>query len=199
MIDFIRGVLVSKQPTRVVIDVSGVGYGLNIPLSTYARLSGVDCTQELLTILHVREDAFLLYGFYSEDERELFKLLLNVSGIGPRMALGILSAVEAGEFAEAVRSENIALLVSIPGVGKKKAERLLLELKDKICLCMPAGKAEKPPAALADEGIFKDAAEALVTLGCGSSGAAAAVRRAKESLGGRPSLEEIIKEALKNL
>lgn len=196
MIEHIKGTVVSKEPTRVVIDVNGVGYGLSIPLSTYTRLAGKGCVQGLWSWLHVRDDALQLFGFHTEEEREIFKLLINVSGVGPRMALGIISALTAKDFIEAVRNSDIALLVSIPGIGKKKAERLLLELKDKVGEDEAPGGEQSGGAA---GNAVKDAAAALVSLGCGHPEAAAAVRKAAAKLGNDPELEDIIKESLRHL
>ena len=199
MIDSIRGNIITKNPTYVVIDVGGVGYGLSIPLSTYTRLAGLNCAQQLFSWLYVRDDALQLFGFASMEEREVFKLLLNVSGVGPRMALGILSAMPVNSFLDAVRCGNIALLVSIPGIGKKKAERLLLELKDRVgSEFAPAGPGGES-AFCSDGDPVRDAVTALTSLGCGYSEAAAAVGRAVKSLGDGPALEEIIKESLKHL
>jgi holliday junction DNA helicase RuvA len=197
MIDYIKGNIIAKQPTHAVIDVNGIGYGLSIPLSTYLKLSGLNSIQQLFCWLYVRDDALELFGFFSIEERDVFKLLLTVSGVGPRMALGVLSAMDVGDFLEALRNENLALLVSVPGIGKKKAERMLLELKDKVKsgLCVegvqPAGSSD------AEGSVISDAVAALTSLGCGCSEAAGAVKKACKTLGGCPGLEKIIKEALK--
>lgn len=196
MIEYIKGILVSKGPTHAVIDVNGVGYGLSIPLSTYTKLAGQGCGQKLCSWLYVRDDALQLFGFSTEEEREIFKLLLNVSGVGPRMALGILSAMTVNDFLEAVRNGNITLLVSIPGIGKKKAERLLLELKDRVGAGLGAD-GEVPDEATGNS--VKNAAAALVSLGCGHFEAADAVRKAVKTLGNDSNLEDIIKESLKHL
>ncbi len=199
MIDYIKGSIIAKQPTHAVIDVNGIGYGLNIPLSTYLKLSGLNCPQQLFCWLYVRDDALELFGFFSIEERDVFKLLLTVSGVGPRMALGVLSAMDVGDFLEALRNENIALLVSVPGIGRKKAERMVLELKDKV---KPGLSAEKAGAAGSFEGegsVISDAVAALTSLGCSYSEAAGAVKKACKTLGGSPEIEGIIKEALKGL
>ena len=115
-----------------MIDVNGVGYGLHIPLSTYARLGEVESDQEIYTYLYVRDDAMRLYGFATEEERQVFELLLSVTGVGPRMALGILSTLSVDEFRQAVNSEDVSLLMTIPGVGKKTSQKILFHLQDKI-------------------------------------------------------------------
>ena len=132
MISALRGTLISKSPTEVIIDVHGVGYGISIPLSTYERLGETNAQTTLLTYLHVREDIMQLYGFFTEEERSLFRLLISVSGIGPKMAQGILSGIPAGDLKNHITSGNIGALTTIPGVGRKLGERLVVELRDKI-------------------------------------------------------------------
>lgn len=199
LIDYIKGNIISKQPTYVVIDVNGIGYGLSIPLSTYTRLAGLNFPQHLYSWLYVRDDALQLFGFSTGEEREVFKLLLNVSGVGPKMALGVLSAMSVDEFIDAVRSGNIALLVSIPGIGRKKAERLLLELKDRVGTEFGPRGPEIEDAPGPGGHPVRDAVNALTSLGCRHSEAAAAVSKAVKSLGTGARLEEIIKESLKHL
>ncbi len=198
LIDYIKGNIISKQPTYVVIDVNGIGYGLSIPLSTYTRLAGLNFPQHLYSWLYVRDDALQLFGFSTGEEREVFKLLLNVSGVGPKMALGVLSAMSVDEFIDAVRNSNIALLISIPGIGRKKAERLLLELKDRVGTEFVPHSPEKEDAGPGGPPV-RDAVNALTSLGCRHSEAAAAVNKAVKSLGTGVRLEEIIKESLKHL
>lgn len=200
MIDYINGKLVSKHPTYAVIDVSGVGFGLSIPLSTYARLPAVGADQKLFSWLYVREDAIQLFGFATGEERELFKMLLNVSGVGPRMAAGILSALTPANFLEAVRSGDTAALTSVPGIGRKKAERLLLELKDRVGTETSAPEEAEGGALPATESErAREAVSALVSLGSRYPEASAAVRKAVDLSGPGAGLEEIIKESLKHL
>ena len=132
MISSVTGTLVSRSPTEVVLDVHGVGYSVNIPLSTYERLGETQTTVTLLTYLHVREDTMQLYGFATEEERLLFKLLISVSGIGPRMAQGILSGISVNDLRDHIAAGNIGALTTIPGVGRRTGERLVVELRDKI-------------------------------------------------------------------
>ncbi|MFN7138157.1 MAG: Holliday junction branch migration protein RuvA, partial [Limisphaerales bacterium] len=133
MITFLRGKLVEALPTQVTVDVNGVGYDVLIPLSSFDKLPPPGCDIKILTHLAIREDAHLLYGFMTEGERELFRLLINtVSGIGPKIALNILSGINATSFRSAVATGDVKALSQISGVGKKTAERIVVELKDKI-------------------------------------------------------------------
>lgn len=198
MIDRIHGKLVSKLPTYVTVDVNGTGYGLHVPLSTYTRLQDIGNEQELHTYLHVRDDAIQLFGFVTEEEKTIFKLLLSVTGIGPRMALGILSTLSVNELRQAVNSENVSLLITVPGIGKKTGQRLLLELRDKIGppaekICLESSEET------GIEGQTKDAASALVSLGCKPQEALKAIREARKVVPEGCNLEELIKEALKHL
>jgi Holliday junction DNA helicase RuvA len=193
MIFSLKGTLLEKNPTRVVVDVSGIGYGVNVPLSTFDRLGDVGAPVELLTHLHVREDALDLYGFATAEEKELFELLILVSGIGPRLALGILSGSEARSFAEAVASGNLAMLTTISGVGKKLAERIVVELKEKIGVLAPV---REPVAAAGESPHYNDALLALVSLGLTRASASKALRSVAAEEGGRLSLEEMIRRAL---
>ncbi len=197
MIDYICGKLITKLPTYIMIDVNGVGYGLHIPLSTYARLGEVEGTQEIYTYLYVRDDAMQLYGFVSREEKELFELLLSVTGVGPRMALGILSTLSVDEFRQAVNSEDVSLLTTVPGIGRKTGERLLLELRDKIGVSIPEPVTGKIAKVAADSA--RDAISALMSLGCKPQEAARAIRTARKHLPEGCSLEELIREALKHL
>jgi len=131
MIDFVSGKLASKKPTEVVIAVSGIGYRLLIPTSTFEQLPDLGKTTELLCHHYVREDAILLFGFYTDAERSIFNLLLGVSGVGPKLALAALSALRPDEIQDRIVSGDAAMLTRIPGVGRKTAERLIVDLRDK--------------------------------------------------------------------
>ncbi len=194
MISSLKGTLLEKTPTRVVLDVGGIGYGVNVPLSTYGKLGEIGDPVELLTHLHVREDALDLYGFATTEEKNLFELLILVSGIGPRLALGILSGSEARPFAEAVASANYAMLTTISGVGKKLAERIVVELKEKIGTLVPAP--EKVAAVGQRSPHYNDAILALVSLGLTRASASKALDRIMSEGGDRLSLEEMIRRAL---
>jgi Holliday junction DNA helicase RuvA len=194
MIFCVKGTLIEKTPTRVVLDVGGMGYGVNVPLSTYEKIGDVGSTVELLTHLHVREDCLDLYGFATSEEKELFELLILVSGIGPRLALGILSGSEVHSFAEAVATSNTAMLTTISGIGKKLAERIVVELKDKISVLVYAR--EKVAAIGLESPQYNDAILALVSLGVTRASAAKALRRVVSEAGGKLNLEEMVRRAL---
>src|SRR3989339_1757113 len=132
MIGSLTGTLKHKSPTEVVLDVNGVGYAVIIPFSTYEKLGDLESRVTLVTHLHVREDALQLFGFFTEEERFFFKLLISVNGIGPKIAQGILSGISVPELRQHIANGNISALTAIPGVGKKTAERLVIELRDKI-------------------------------------------------------------------
>jgi Holliday junction DNA helicase RuvA len=198
MIASLTGILKFKSPTEIVIDVHGVGYTVSIPLSTYEKLGDVDTSISLLTHFHVREDAMQLFGFISHDERRLFKLLISVSGIGPKIAQGILSGMNVEELKSHLLHGNVAALTAIPGVGKKTAERLILELRDKV------GKATadaEPISALgmASAAMHAEALQALTSLGYNLQIAEKSIRLVlKEADGSAISLEELIKRALRH-
>jgi Holliday junction DNA helicase RuvA len=165
LIAHLRGRLLSLSPELAVVDVGGVGYGVALPLSTYYELQRLDAGAEvgLFIHTHVREDALALYGFWSERERQLFERLITVSGVGPRLARGILSGMPAEELLRALASGDLGRLGKIPGVGKKTAERLVLELKEKAAELLAAGPAETPATPLPPAA--DDLLEALVGLG----------------------------------
>ncbi|MBI3193138.1 MAG: Holliday junction branch migration protein RuvA [Ignavibacteriae bacterium] len=197
MIAFLKGTLVSKSPTEVIIDVNGVGYHANIPLSTFEKLEKQNSPVEILTYLHVREDILQLYGFATEDEREFFRLLMSVSGIGPKMAQGILSGMSTSELRSAITDGNITSLTSISGVGKKTAERIVIELRDKL------SKTAAPSSTVIPSGkqlhIRNEAVNALMSLGFQKTSAEKAVATVmKEIPEQQISVEEIIKHALRS-
>lgn len=132
MIGFLRGVIAHKKPPCLLLDVAGVGYELDVPMSTFYKLPETGQTITLYTHLTVREDAHSLYGFYSEPERSLFRSLIRITGVGPRLALAILSGLSVEDFYSTIRNQDTARLVKLPGVGKKTAERLIIELADRL-------------------------------------------------------------------
>lgn len=199
MIDHIRGQLALKSPTYVRVEVNGVGYGVHIPLSTYDYLAETGEEIELYTFLHVREDCLQLFGFKTAEEKELFEMLVSVSGVGPRLALRILSGLSVREFREAIGQENLRLLTAIPGVGKKTAQRLVIELKEKIGIALAAEEAEKIAKTPEEGQLINDAISALISLGCKPFEAAKAVKEARVSSPKEIPLEPLIKEALKHL
>ena len=198
MITFLHGKLVDSLPTQVTVDVNGVGYDVLIPLSSFDKLPSPGHDIKLLTHLQIRDDAHVLYGFMSATERELFRLLINnVSGIGPKIALNILSGINVTAFRGAVASSDVKALSSISGVGKKTAERIVVELKDKIG---QAGALEASSAgrslSQADQKI-NDAVLALMALGFKQPEAHESVRGAQAVLGLQASVEDLVRASLK--
>jgi len=179
MIGLLRGRLLDKRPNQVILDVGGVGYLVAIPLSTFATLGELHAEVTLLIHTHVREDALALYGFLSAREKHLFELLLGASGVGPTLALKILSGMNVEELIPAIRTGDLVRLTKIPGVGRKTAERMVVELKDK--LEAVTVEAEKPAASPA--GAAADVKSALVNLGYDERAAEAAVSEAKRQAG----------------
>jgi Holliday junction DNA helicase RuvA len=182
MIAYLRGVLLEKHPNAVIVEVGGVGYDVNIPVSTFSALPDAGKEVSLRIHTHVREDALLLYGFHSVDEKLLFEKLISVSGIGPKLAITVLSGLNTGELVSAIRGGQVNLLVRIPGVGKKTAERIVLELRDKLDMLRGAAMplpAEARPEALTP--VEEDALSALINLGCNRAAAETALKRAKAS------------------
>ncbi|MBL8190363.1 MAG: Holliday junction branch migration protein RuvA [Acidobacteria bacterium] len=167
MIAHISGKLIQKQPNSVIVDVGGVGYELNVPLSTFYDLGEIGANVSLRVHTHVREDALQLFGFRTEAEKKLFLLLNSVSGIGPKLAITVLSGLSAEDLIQAIRAGNLTKLTSIPGVGKKTAERMLVELKDKVAAILPPGLEDSTTAVIAQTGdaMREDVISALVNLG----------------------------------
>jgi len=198
MITFLHGKLVESLPTQVTVEVHGVGYEVLIPLSSFDKLPAPGGEVKLLTHLVVREDAHVLYGFMTVVERELFRLLINtVSGIGPKIALNILSGMNAVAFRGAVAKGDVKLLSQISGVGKKTAERIVVELRDKVGAA-GAWEASSAQRALspADQKI-NDAVLALMALGFKQLEAHESVRAAQAALGPQAGLEELVRASLK--
>jgi Holliday junction DNA helicase RuvA len=200
MIAQIRGRLASKEPHRVVVDVNGVGYQLFIPLSTYYQLPEVPAEVFLHTHTHVREDAIQLFGFHTRDEQSLFELLQGVAGIGPRLATNILSGISVEELVPALSEGNVTRLRAVPGVGKKLAERLVVELREKAGSARltqtPAAPAGLAPVA---DRLLEDVVSALVNLGCNRKEAVKVAERARQALGPTAEFERLIKAALRAL
>jgi Holliday junction DNA helicase RuvA len=190
MIGFLRGRLVAKQPPGLLIDVQGVGYELEAPMSTFYDLPAAGAEVGLFTHLVVREDAHVLYGFATEAERRLFRGLLKVSGVGPKIALGILSGTSVEGFLRCVETQDVDPLVRIPGVGRKTAERLLIEMRDRVKSLARPG--EFAAAAGVTGGVQAEAFGALVALGYKP----AEVARLLKAAEGAGSTEEMIRRAL---
>ena len=198
MINFLHGKLVEAIPTQVTVDVHGVGYEVLIPLSSYDKLPAVGQEVRILTHLAVREDAHVLYGFMTTQERDMFRLLINtVSGIGPKIALNVLSGMNVTALRGAVAQADIKSLSRISGVGRKTAERIVVELKDKIG---PAGAWEAASATRAltpEDQKVNDAVLALIALGFKQVEAHEAVRAALATLGGKVTVEDLVRACLK--
>lgn len=193
MIGFLRGKIVNKQPPLLIIDVGGIGYEVYAPMSTFYQLGEDSQTVTLLTQLIIREDAHLLYGFYHPQERDLFRALIKVNGVGPKLALSLLSGMSVDEFVLCVQNKDISRLVLIPGVGKKTAERLLIETRDSL---------EKWTISSANtlslmntSSYVQDAISALITLGYKLNEAQRAIKEVQDQ--GKNS-EELIRLALQN-
>jgi Holliday junction DNA helicase RuvA len=200
MITFLDGVLVEALPTHVIVSVQGIGYHVFIPLSSYDRLPAIGQQIKILTHLQVREDAHILYGFMSSAERDLFRLLVNhVSGIGPRTALDVLSGTTVTSFKTAVVSNDTASLSRIKGIGKKTAERIVVELKDKVGIAATWEAASAAHAPTPQEARINDAVLALIALGYKQVDAHKAVKTAQEKGGGGLGVEELVRAALKLL
>ena len=197
MISSLRGILAEKSPAEVLIDVGGVGYAVLIPLSTFDHLGEVGSTVTLFTHHYVREDGEQLYGFISRAERDLFRVLLSVNGIGPKIALGILSRLGVEEIIASITSGDAGVLQRIPGIGKKIAERMIIELRDRI------GRERIHDGAIHDVDSIRlrraEALNALIALGMTRTQAENALRNAVKSLpeNTQPSVEVLVKTALK--
>jgi len=198
MITFLQGKLVEALPTQVVVDVNGVGYEVLIPLSSFDKIPAPGQPVKLLTQLIVREDAHILYGFATAVERDLFRLLINnVSGIGPKTALNILSGMNAVVFRGAVANGDVKSLSQISGVGKKTAERIVVELRDKIGAAGALEAASAKHALSPDDQKTNDATLALMALGFKQIDAHDAVRAAQTMLGAQATVEQLVRACLK--
>ena len=198
MITFLHGKLVEALPTQAVVDVNGIGYEVLIPLSSFTRLPPPGGEVNLLTQLIVREDAHILYGFMSVAERELFRLLINtVSGIGPKIALNILSGISVTAFRGAVASGDVKSLSQISGVGKKTAERIVVELRDKVGAAGAWEAASAQRALSPDDQKANDAVLALMALGFKQIEAHDAIRSAQAMLGVKATVEDLVRACLK--
>jgi Holliday junction DNA helicase RuvA len=196
MIGRLSGILLRKEPPALLVDVNGVGYELEAPMTTFYDLPAVGEKVTLFTHLVVREDAHLLYGFSREAQRRLFRGLLKVNGVGPRVALAVLSGLADDEFVHCVLSEDVARLTQVPGIGRKTAERLIIEMRDKLPQ-LSAGSAPTPASArAATRDPVSEAMSALIALGYKPNEASRAVRAVPSK---ELSAEEIIRQALKSM
>ena len=204
MIAHLSGTLLAKQATSLIIDVSGVGYEVTIPLSTFYDLDDVGASVSLRIYTHVREEALQLFGFKTARERELFQRLISVSGIGPKLGITMLSGMSADEIIASLRTNNLARLTSIPGIGKKTAERLVIELRDKLAeLSSPALEEEFAAAGgkgapATEDAIRDDALSALINLGYQKPAAEKAINTPNHE-GGEISVEAILRRSLRPL
>ncbi|MGE8501345.1 MAG: Holliday junction branch migration protein RuvA [Pseudomonas sp.] len=200
MIGRLRGNLAEKQPPHLLLDVNGVGYELEVPMTTLYRLPSVGEPVTLHTHLVVREDAHLLYGFFEKRERELFRELIRLNGVGPKLALALMSGLEVDELVRCVQAQDTAALIKVPGVGKKTAERLLVELKDRFkaweSIPSIAPLVVEPQSALAVSSAENDAVSALISLGYKPQEASRAVAAIKED---GLSSEDLIRRALRGM
>jgi Holliday junction DNA helicase RuvA len=199
MIAFLTGTILEKTPSALIVEVHGIGYQIFIPLNTFYRLPEVKESVSLHIHTHVREDALQLYGFLSPLEKELFLLLLGISGVGPKVALGILSGMELMELVQALRDGNVDRLRAIPGVGPKTAGRLVLELREKVNALSPAGLQTPISTGSESDKIKEDALSALVNLGYHRIEAKRIVDKIAEETADSESVEGLIKKALKKL
>ncbi|MGE5484874.1 MAG: Holliday junction branch migration protein RuvA [Ignavibacteriales bacterium] len=196
MIRFLRGVVAEKGQDRVIIDVGGVGYCCFVAPSALSALPPPGCEATVHTHLHVREDAMSLYGFVSPEELRLFELLLGVSGVGPKVGLNIISSISPSDFYKAVLFEDDEALTLVPGIGRKTAQRLILELRDRIGVKKKEGPRRRTGL---DLDMVGQAEEALIALGYSRGEATEAVRKAKENGNPEMSLEDLIHRGLRNL
>lgn len=195
MYESIKGTLIDKTPLKAVVETGGIGYRLTIPLSTYTRLPALETSLQLFLSQVVREDSNTLYAFLLKEERDLFETLITLSGVGPKTALAIIGHIDIASFQRAIAAADVRLLSKIPGVGKKTAERLVIEMRDKL----KGGKKDKPMALSAADGIIGDAMNALIHLGYNPLEAQKAVQTALEEKKGETDLGKIITAALQKL
>lgn len=196
MIGQLSGTLIGKQPPRLLLEVNGVGYEVEAPMSTFYTLPPVGQSVRLLIHTHVREDALQLFGFSAESERELFRALIRVSGVGVRLALAILSGIEPAAFVRCVQAEDSKALTRLPGVGKKTAERLIIEMRDKLKETGVSPDNLSAPGTTAGGGIVEEAVTALIALGYKPPEASRMVRTI-EDVDNADSAEALIRQALK--
>lgn len=198
MIARLTGRLAAKEPGRVIVDVQGVGYELFIPFSTFYQLPDLGREVSLYAFTHVRDDAIHLYGFWAAEEKALFELLGSVQGIGPRLATNILSGAPVEDLVPAIADGDLGRLKAIPGVGRKTAERLVVELKDRVRQ-VPLARAAAQPAPSPADDVLEQVISALANLGCTRKEALRAAEAARASLGPDGDFEKLVKQALRHL
>lgn len=195
MIAFLRGTLLEKHPNQVIVETHGVGYDVTIPVSTFSTLPETGAPVVLRVHTHVREDALALFGFATADEKQLFERLIGVSGIGPKLAITVLSGLATADLVQAIRGAQIEMLVRIPGVGKKTAERMVVELRDKLDGLLPGKAASTASAPALLSAVEQDVMSALVNLGCNRAIAEGAIRKAK-SAGAPTEFEPLFRRSM---
>jgi len=193
MVGYLKGKIISKKPTKIILDVNGVGYLVNISIGTFEKIGDKE-EISLYTYLAVKDDALDLYGFYSMDEKEMFELLISVSGIGPKTAQSILSGIQINDLKEALKTGNIARIISVPGIGRKTAERMMVELRDKV---ESLGESTDG-VSFGTSSVRSDAIAALSNLGYNPKIAERIVRAVLDK-NSNIAIEDLIKEALVNL
>jgi Holliday junction DNA helicase RuvA len=200
MIAYLRGLLLEKHPNQAIIDAGGVGYDVTIPISTYSALPEAGCEVRLRIHTHVREDALALFGFLTGEEKMLFERLISVGGIGPKLGITVLSGLPVAELTAAIRAGEVNRLVRIPGVGKKTAERIVLELREKLPMTAAEAAAvgAAPGAQAPLDEVGRDVLSALINLGCAPAAAEAAVRKARAA-GGPQEFEPLFRSALEKV
>ncbi len=196
MFNFLSGKLVEKHPTRIVLLCGGIGYEVSIPLSTYTELNDVDSEIKIKTHLHIREDNWQLFGFCSDEEKEMFKLLISISGIGPKVALNVLSGIGIDQFKQSLVDKNVVALTAIPGIGKKTAERIIIELKEKVKVA-PGKSDSNVSEEYGSDPIYDDAVMALISLGYKKNDSQKAIDKAlKKMPENNIVMEDLIRTAL---
>jgi holliday junction DNA helicase RuvA len=198
MIAFLRGRVVDKQPNRVIVDIQGVGYDVHVPLSTFYEIGEEGSDIALRVHTHVREDALQLYGFLTELELRLFERLIGISGIGPKLAVAVLSGMDPPDLVTAVQRADVTRLTGIPGVGKKTAERIILELKDRLAHLAPAAAADAGSTPSAPDRLRADLLSALQNLGYHRPQAEKAIESTVQSMTD-PTFEHALKASLREL
>jgi len=199
MIGYLKGQLLSKKPNLILLDVQGVGYEVHIPLTSFYDLPGEGSQVALKIHTHVREDALILYGFCSQREKDFFLKLISISGIGPKVAIGILSGARVEELAQAIAEGDLARLTTIPGVGRKTAERVVLELKNQVTPFLLAERAQQAQGASRTDGLEDDILSALVNLGYPRAAAEKALSRVVASAECERTFEDLLRHTLRRL
>ncbi len=199
MIAYLDGKLIEKTPTQIILEVNGVGYCVNIPVSTYEKIGEPGSKVKIITYQHVREDCLQLYGFFTPEEKWLFEALISVNGVGPRTGLGILSFISVNDFHRAVMEEEIDFLSKVPGIGRKTAQRLVVELKEKLGKLDLKKDVTVKSKDQVEAQVIQEAILALVSLGYNRYQAKKIIEKGKEGIEDKLSVEELIKRALRQV